>query len=200
MSTKTVHKWIGILLAVPLLAWSLTGIVFLVKPGYDGAYQLLSVKTYPLKRAFKIGPTSDWHEARLLRTVLGYHLLAGGKGNSIHLDPVNMQRKEAPSAADMKRLVEDAIGVNPERYGELVNISGNKANTSTGVEITLDWRNLSLAQSGRDTVLINNLYKVHYLQWLGRPFPDTIFGVIGIVLLLSLTGLGLAGFIGSKRK
>jgi hypothetical protein len=38
------------------------------------------------------------------------------------------------------------------------------------------------------------------LQWLGRPFPDTIFGVIGIVLLLSLTGLGLAGFVGSKRK
>jgi len=41
--------------------------------------------------------------------------------------------------------------------------------------------------SGRDTLLINNLYKVHYLQWLGRPFPDTILGVLGIVLLLSLS-------------
>ncbi len=200
MNAKSVHKVIGIVLAIPLVAWSLTGIVFLVKPGYDGAYQLLSVKTYPLEHAFKIGPSREWHEARLLRTVLGYHLLAGDKANSIHLDPVNMQLKEAPSAADIKRLVEDAIGVNSERYGELVNVSGNKAKTSTGVEITLDWRTLSLAQSGRDTALIDNLYKVHYLQWLGRPLPDTIFGVLGIILLLSLTALGLVGFVGSKRK
>ena len=200
MNVKRVHKVIGIVLAIPLVAWSLTGIVFLVKPGYDGAYQLLSVKTYPLEHAFKIGPSRDWHEARLLRTVLGYHLLAGEKGNSIHLDPVNMQQKVVPSDADIKRLVEDAIGENSERYGELINVSGNKVKTSTGVEITLDWRNLSLAQSGSDTVLINNLYKVHYLQWLGRPFLDTIFGVLGITLLLSLTALGLAGFVGSKRK
>ncbi|MDE0931524.1 MAG: hypothetical protein OSA77_12600, partial [Halioglobus sp.] len=170
MNVKRVHKVIGIVLAIPLVAWSLTGIVFLVKPGYDGAYQLLSVKTYPLEHAFKIGPSRDWHEARLLRTVLGYHLLTGEKGNSIHLDPVNMQQKVVPSDADIRRLVEDAIGVNSERYGKLINISGNKVKTSTGVEITLDWRNLSLAQSGSDTVLINNLYKVHYLQWLGRPF------------------------------
>jgi hypothetical protein len=200
MNVKRVHKVIGIVLAIPLVAWSLTGIVFLVKPGYDGAYQLLSVKTYPLEHAFKIGPSRDWHEARLLRTVLGYHLLTGEKGNSIHLDPVNMQQKVVPSDADIRRLVEDAIGVNSERYGKLINISGNKVKTSTGVEITLDWRNLSLSQSGSDTVLINNLYKVHYLQWLGRPFLDTIFGVIGIILLLSLTALGLAGFAGSKKK
>ena len=128
------------------------------------------------------------------------HFLAGGKDNSVHLDPVTMQLKEAPSAADIKRLFEDAISVNSERYGELVNVLGNKVETSTGVEITLDWRNLSLAQSGRDTLLINNLYKVHYLQWLGRPFPDTILGVLGIVLFLSLTGLGLAFFVRSKRK
>ena len=200
MNVKSIHKVIGIVLAIPLVAWSLTGIVFLVKPGYDGAYESLSVKTYPLEQAFNIGSNDDWHEARLLRTALGYHLLANDKGHSIHLDPVRMQLREVPSAADIKRLVEDAIAGNRERYGKLIHVSGNKVKTSTGVEITLDWHNLSLAQSGRDTMLIDNLYKVHYLQWLGRPVPDTIFGVLGIILLLSLTAFGLVGIVESKKK
>lgn len=200
MNSKSIHKFIGVVLAIPLVAWSLTGIVFLVKPGYDDAYRLLNVKTYPLEQAFEIGPSGDWREVRLLRTVLGYHLLVAGANNTAHLDPVSVQPKEMPPAADVKRLVEDAIGSNSERYGKLVSVSGNKVDTSTGVEITLNWRNLSLTQSGRDTQLIDNLYKVHYLQWLGRPLPDTILGVIGIVLLLCLTALGLIGLVGSKRK
>ena len=200
MNSKSVHKVVGIVLAIPLVAWSLTGIVFLVKPGYDGAYQLLSVKTYPLEQVFELSPTGDWHEARLLRTVLGYHLLAVDNDRVAHLDPTSMELKATPSTADITRLVEDAIGANSERYGELVNVSGNTVKTSTGVEITLNWHNLSLAQSGRDTQLIDNLYKIHYLQWIGSPVPDTVLGIVGIILLLGLTALGLVGVVGFKRK
>jgi hypothetical protein len=200
MNPGKIHKIVGVVLAIPLLGWALTGIVFLTKPGYEQAYEQLSIKTYPLERTFKLAPEANWHEARLLRTALGYHLIVRGPSGWLHLNPVSLEPKGIPSDADLKRLISDAIGVSSQRYGEIVGITGGKVVTSTGVEITLDWRNLSLAQAGRDTRLINKLYKIHYLQWLGRPTPDTIFGVAGIVLLLLLTGLGLAGLVRSGRK
>jgi hypothetical protein len=200
MNLRKIHKIVGVVLAIPLLGWALTGIVFLTKPGYEGAYQQLAVKTYPLEQAFNLQPAGSWHEARLLRTVLGYHLLLVGNGRTAHLDPQNFEIRRLPSEADIKRLAYDAIGANSKRYGEIVAVAGIKVITSTGVEITLDWPNLSLAQAGRDTRLIDGLYKIHYLQWLGHPFPDALLGVAGIVLLLSLTGLGLAVFISSRRK
>ncbi len=200
MNLRRIHKIVGVVLAIPLLGWALTGIVFLTKPGYEGAYEQLAIKTYPLEQAFSLQPAVNWQEARLLRTVLGYHLLLAGNGRTAHLDPQSLETRRLPSDADIKRLVDDAIGTNPERYGEIVAIDGGTVVTSTGVEITLDWRNLSLAQAGRDTRLLNVLYKIHYLQWLGRPFPNALLGIAGIVLLLLLTGLGLAVFILSRRK
>ena len=200
MNLRRIHKIVGVVLVIPLLGWALTGIVFLTKPGYAGAYEQLAVKTYPLQQTFSLQPLVNWHEARLVRTVLGYHLLLAGNGKRAHLDPQSMETRGLPSDADIKRLVYDAIGTNSQRYGAIVAVDGSRVMTSTGVEITLDWMNLSLAQAGRDTRLLDGLYKIHYLQWLGRPFPDALLGVTGIVLLLLLTGLGLAVLISSRRK
>jgi len=200
VNPKRIHKFIGILLAIPLLGWSLTGIVFLTKPGYEGAFEQLAIKTYPLEESFDLGPVEGWHEARLVKTLLGYHLLLGTGDRSAHLNPSSLEPLKIPSDTDLKRLIEDAISVNADRYGVIVNLSGNTAITSTGVEVTLNWPDLSLVQSGSDTRLINNLYRIHYLQWSGRPLPDTVFGVAGIILLLVLTVLGLAGFFWSRRE
>jgi hypothetical protein len=200
MNLRRIHKIVGVVLAIPLLGWALTGIVFLTKPGYAGAYEQLAVKTYPLQQTFSLPPLVNWHDARLVRTVLGYHLLLAGNGRRAHLDPQSLETRGLPSDADIKRLVYDAIGTNSQRYGAIVAVDGSRVMTSTGVEITLDWMNLSLAQAGRDTRLLDGLYKIHYLQWLGRPFPDALLGVTGIVLLLLLTGLGLAVFSLSRRK
>lgn len=200
MKIGKIHKIIGIILTLPLLGWSLTGIVFLFKPGYDGAYEKLAVKTYPLERSFELRPPENAHEARLLRTTLGYHLLLSGNGNRQHLDPGGLKPKELPSAEGITRLIQDAIEGNPDRYGVIVEFSEGQAVTSTDVVITLDWLNLSLAQSGRDTRLIGTLYKIHYLQWLGWPTANIVLGAGGIVLLLLLTGLGLAGLFNSNRK
>ncbi len=200
MNLRKIHKIVGIVLAIPLLGWALTGIVFLTKPGYEGAYEQLAITTYPLAQTFSLKSLVNWHEARLVRTVLGYHLLVSENGRTDHLDPQSFATRTLPSEADIKRLVYDAIGANSKRYGEIVAVAGSRVTTSTGVEITLDWPNLSLAQAGRDTRLIDGLYKIHYLQWLGRPLPDALLGTAGIVLLLSLTGLGLAIFISSRRK
>jgi hypothetical protein len=63
--------------------------------------------------------------------------------------------------------------------------------TDTGVQIQLDWASLSLSQQGKDTELINNLYKAHYLQWTGQKTLDQVLGVIGLILLMLTTVVGI---------
>ncbi|MFT4519647.1 MAG: hypothetical protein ACI9JM_002044 [Halioglobus sp.] len=191
MQLQKLHKIVGIALTIPLLAWALTGIIFLTKPGYSGAYERLPVKTYPLEQTFAPALAGQWHEAKLLRTVLGYHLLLKGPQGQLHLDPRTLQKRPTPTDAELTRLVTDAIRLNPQRYGDLSHINNGQAFTDSNVEIALDWQTLSLSQSGSDTRLINTLYKIHYLQWLGEKTANTVFGALGIFLLLCLVVLGV---------
>lgn len=192
MSTKTLHRVLGITLTLPLLGWALTGIVFLTKPGYEGAYERLVVKTYPLEHTISFTPEGNWHQARSQRTVLGYHLLLSNGTEQIHLHPDTLEHYLKPSKNDIRTLIEDAITANPDRYGKVIDVTPTGVLTDTGVEITLDWPSLSLQQRGLDTEIIETLYKIHYLQWLGAPLPNKILGGLGIILLLTLVVFGLA--------
>jgi hypothetical protein len=60
MKARTLHRVIGLILLLPFFGWALTGLVFFVKPGYEGAYELLSPKTYPLDSALTINPDPSW--------------------------------------------------------------------------------------------------------------------------------------------
>jgi hypothetical protein len=50
---------------------------------------------------------------------------------------------------------------------------------------------MSLPQAGKDTRLIDWLYKIHYLQWTGIKWIDRIPGMMGIALIVGLSILGL---------
>src|SRR5262249_56194442 len=91
---------------------------------------------------------------------------------------------------EIRRLIDDAFSVNPARYGSVVTIAGETATTSTGVQVTLDWNSMSLQQRGSDTNWIDRLYKIHYLQWTGIKSLDRVLGLIGIVLIITLSTLG----------
>lgn len=137
------------------MSWSLTGVVFLTKPGYEGAYEKLSPKTYEIKNPFRVVPKEGWHEIKFIRTILGYHLVVNDKGIWKHFDPDTLQERRFPSDAEIKALINDATSVNKERYGDVVEIGSENVVTDTGVEITLDWSKLSIKQSGSDTRLIS---------------------------------------------
>ena len=197
MNLKRIHKITGIALALPLLGWALTGIIFLTKPGYEGAYEILLVKTYPLEKNINFTPKGEWHSAQTQRTILGDHLLLSNDLEQLHLDPATLLEYPLPSSSKIQLLIEDAITVNPARYGSIIEVTSDTVITDTGVEIVLDWPTLSLQQRGVDTQVISILYKIHYLQWLGTPLLDRILGALGIVLLLLLVSLGLAN---SRKK
>jgi hypothetical protein len=189
MTTRRLHRIIGLVMMLPLAAWAITGAVFFIKPGYAGAYDLLQVRTYPLESNLSIQSDPLWLEVRLVKTVLGDHLLARTASGWLNLDPHTLQPKSPPSAEQIKELITDAISGNP-RYGHVANIEASRIATDTGVRIELDWNRLSLTQRGTDTDRLDAFYKIHYLQWTGLKNVDKVLGAIGILLVLGLSLLG----------
>lgn len=191
MESRKLHKIIGLILVLPMLGWTITGIIFFIKPGYQGAYEQLSVKTYPLSDSLMVRPKSEWQEVRLVNTTLGDHLLVKLPNKTMHLEPVLLAVKATPSEQEFKMLLRDAFTSNSERYGDILSVNGLSAKTSTGVEVKLDWANLRLSQTGQDTALINLLYKIHYLQWTPYKGVNQVLGILGLMLLILLTMLGI---------
>jgi hypothetical protein len=190
MTTRSLHRVIGLVMLLPLAGWAVTGAIFFLKPGYAGAYELLQVKAYPLEAKIAMQPDPSWTEVRFVKTILGEHLLARTSRGWLHLDPRSMQPMPEPSADDISALVTDAFSVNPARYGRAASIQGYNITTSTDVRIELDWGRLALSQTGKDTDRIDTLYKIHYLQWTGVKSVDTVLGALGILLVLTLSLLG----------
>jgi len=190
MKARTVHRFIGLILLLPFLAWAATGFVFFLKPGYAGAYEILTPRTYPLDKAASITPDPDWLEYRYFRTVLGEHLIVRTEKGWLQLNPIDKQPKSPPTRTDIELLLKDAFTANPVRYGDISDISGTTARTSTGVEVTVDWNTVKLQQRGRDTDRIDLLYNIHYLQWTGVKTVDRALGFVGLTLVIVLTILG----------
>ncbi|OXY82387.1 PepSY domain-containing protein [Oceanimonas doudoroffii] len=190
-STRKLHRLLGWLLLLPLFGWALTGMVFFIKPGYQGAYEQLAVRTYPLQQGTTLLPEADWQQVKLVRTVLGRHMLVQREGRWQHLRPTSHAPFALPDEAGIRLLLQDAMAANPARYGQIVELNGTDARTSTGVNISLNWNTLTLRQEGRDTRLINGLYRVHYLQWLPSKELNQGLGMLGLLLLLLMALLGL---------
>ena len=178
-------------MAIPIALWVITGLVILTKPGYKNAYEQLSPNLYLLAQNIIIPKSTSWSEAKLIRTILGHHLLVISKGHPKNLDPLNLYQTQLPSRDQLLKLVNDSTSNNPQRYGKAISVSGHKVTTDTGVVISVDWNTMKFQQQGSDTRLINTLYKIHYLQWLPEPTANKIFGGLGLLLLLLLMILGI---------
>jgi hypothetical protein len=190
LQARKLHRIIGLVLLIPFFGWALTGLVFFLKPGYEGAYEILRVKTYPLTALAPMAPDPAWREIRYFRTILGDHLLVRTDKGWENLDPTTKQPRAIPQEAQLKQLLSDAFSVNQSRYGSVLAVRGETATTNTGVELTLDWNSMSLQQRGLDTNRIDRLYKIHYLQWTGIKSLDRVLGFIGVFLIMTLSVLG----------
>jgi len=190
MRIRRLHRLIGIILLLPFLGWAITGLVFFIKPGYTGAYEILAPKSYPLDGTLSISPDPAWREFRYLRTILGDHLIVRTDRGWSHLNPKNMQPRSKPTEEEIKLLLTDAFSANPQRYGRIASISDHAVKTDTGVNVTLDWNRMSLQQRGKDTDWIDTLYQIHYLQWTGIKSVDKVVGLIGLLLVIALTMIG----------
>ena len=200
MTARNWHRYVGIFILPMLLLWALTGVFFLYKPGYSKAYGTLEIVTYPVDESLAYSSEPGWHQYRILQTALGKQLLVNDGNGWEQRDVKAAWLPTKPSEAQIKTIVEDAIKFDPNRYGEIVFISGAKVMTSTGVEITLDWHQMKLTQRGSDTRLISWLYDLHSLRWLDNDCLNRVLGSIGGVLLVVLSILGLVSWLTSRAK
>jgi len=191
MLSRRIHRYIGLVLLFPIIGWALTGLVFLIKPGYDSAYEVITIKTYPLDQKLNIAVNENWEEVRVIKSLLGSHLLVTTKGKTKHLDFNTLKQEPMPSVIEVTRLVGDAIADNKERYGSVLTVDGTTAYTTTGIEVTVNWDELKLNQIGSDRHFIDWLYKVHYLQWTPWRLANNVLGIVGLLLLVTLTAIGL---------
>ena len=202
LKIRRFHRIIGMIMIVPFLGWALTGLVFFIKPGYTEAFEILSIKTYGNQEPFLVPTNSNWLEVRMLKSVLGNHLLVKTIDGWDHLNPTTLDTLALPSKQDIRRLVEDAISVNPQRYGNIVTVTKNHIETDKNVTIQLDWSQMLLSQKGRDTALINTMYKIHYLQWTGIKIVDRVLGLLslGLICILAIFGVLLLYFRRASRR
>ncbi|TQV77237.1 hypothetical protein FLL45_04635 [Aliikangiella marina] len=196
---RKLHKYLGITLLLPFIGWVITGLFFFIKPGYQAAYESLSVRTYPLVATISYTPQKNWQQIKVIKTILGKHLLIKEDMGWVQLDPSSYERLASPTKQAIKKLIDDATQMNSERYGNTVSIEALEngrflVTTDKQIKITLDWNSLSLRQIGPDTEFIDQMYKIHYLQWTGNKTLDKYLGVIGLaaVLILSLLGLKMS--------
>ena len=190
MVIRKLHRIAGIVMLLPLIGWAVTGAFFFLKPGYSGAYEALPVKSYPFESEIKVTPGPAWLEVRMVKTILGEHLLARTSRGWLNYDARRLQLRNEPSTDEIRALVNDAISMNAARYGTVVSIDGSSLITDTGIRIELDWNRLALSQRGADTDRIDALYRLHYLQWTGVKRVDQVLGALGILLVGSLSALG----------
>jgi hypothetical protein len=199
MESKKIHRIIGLTMLLPLFAWAVTGLIFFIKPGYEGAYEKLYLKTYPISHNISINSENSWQEFRVVRSILGLHLLAKDNDEINQYDFQTLQIKPKPSESDVKRLIEDAISSNPQRYGTIKHIQGESAFTSTGIEVKLNWNTLKLSQYGLDKRIIGLMYKVHYLQWTPWAVVNQVLGILGLILLVTLTFFGVKIYASNRK-
>lgn len=199
MNLKKIHTALGLILVIPLLAWIVTGVIFIFKPGYGEAYQQIIPKFYAIDRYDFTIPDNKWSEVRIVQTVLGKHLLVKMEHQWQHVDLVDFTPMPMPSIQEQIRFLTDAISINSERYGVVEEKKGDVYVTSTGVELSLNWDTLSIYQTGNDTRLINLFYKIHYLQWLGNKTANITLAVVGLSLLLCLIFYGVILYLRRRR-
>lgn len=193
----------------PFLLWTATGLLFLLKPGWRGAYESLDAfRDEPFDPmglapfsliAGKPGEPGAAVRAKLGTTAIGLVYRVEGIENTRLVDArtgtvISPLDREAAA-----KVAEDAVARASavERYGAITETREDgdavEVTFAGGAVVRVGRDDLSLAQSGADTARIDALYRIHYLQWTGIAAIDRplALGAIGGTWVLAALGLRL---------
>jgi len=219
---KRFHRVFGLLLALPLFFWMITGILFNVKYRYAEAYEALKV---PLK-----AQDANWRTAHLSPAdLIDRGIVDGNSRVSLFTHPSNRpayggSRAKAPvvvdassseiiapaSEMDARAWAKAAIDASPNasRYGEATTCSeSTKFSSITGASnpafvieysggktLTIDRLTGEISQTGQLNDWIDFTYRVHYLQWTPWKPVNIALVLIAAPLAFALAFSGIRMF------
>ncbi len=181
MSWARLHAWLAIVLVAALVIWSITGLLFHLKPGWDRAYDLLSIDRGGGREELDtaIGP--------LVRVdgVLERDPLTEFEARALAIDAVSRSRHRASYG---------------EPAGATVTDAAVKIRFSGGPVVTVDRAGAWISQRGPDTDRIDWLYRIHYLQLTGHRSIDRAIAVAGLLLIWAVMIPGGVLFVRRVRR
>jgi hypothetical protein len=210
MSWAKVHRWLAIFLVVLLVVWSVTGLLFHLKPGWARAYDMLSAERRgPLRPGSLVAPSVVGDEVTslaLIDTALGpLYRVTSAAGPALY-DAKTGARRSPLSLADAKLLAADAISrsAHASDYGEIATaeVRGDTAvlELSGGATVEVGLSDARMSQRGGDTDRIDWLYRIHYLQWTGNQAVDKVLAIGGLALIWAVVIPGLVLFVRRLRR
>jgi hypothetical protein len=173
MSWAAVHRWCAIVLVALLVVWSVSGLLFHLKPGWDRAYDMLS---------------ADRGKIETLDTAVGPLTRASGK------------LATTLSVEDAEKIARDALQRSSHRgaYGAVTRVTSDATSVTLECEharVRIDRASARISQRGADTERIDWLYRIHYLQWTGNATLDKVLAFSGLMLIWAVMIPGVVLFM-----
>ena len=198
---RRVHRWLAIVLVIPLVIWSITGLLFHLKPGWSRAYDQLDPERPAEVHLDKLVLPDGVTHVEVFSTAIGpLARVTTPKGDELYDAATGTKR--SPLAIDAAQaLAVDAIGRShfASAYGTTTRV------TSTETKVTLELadgpvvevgRNDGrLSQRGPDTDRIDWLYRIHYLQLTGNKTLDEVLALAGLLLIWLVLIPGVVLFV-----
>ena len=198
---RRVHRWLAIVLVIPLVLWSITGLLFHLKPGWSRAYDMLDPERPAQVHIDKLVLPDGATRVEVFSTAIGpLARVTTPKGDELYDAGTGTKRSPLPIDA-AQALAVDAIGRShfASAYGTATRV------TSTETTVTLELADGPVVEAGRndgrlsqrgpDTDRIDWLYRIHYLQLTGNKTFDKILALAGLLLIWLVLIPGVVLFV-----
>lgn len=208
--SRRVHRWLGLAVAVPVLLWTGTGLLFHFKPGWDRAYEQLSCARP--KVAVDVATLKLPHPSRppahleVMATALGPLVVTrDARGRHALYDRSGVRRSPL-SKADAEKLVHDAVAQSPlrEQYGQPGRVVQTRSKVtvhySEGPRVSIHRHSGKVTHTGPDRERIDWLYRLHYLKWTGNGDVDPVLVMLAIATAWGATLFGVWLMWSTRRR
>ncbi len=199
---RRIHRWLAIVLVIPLVVWSVTGLLFHLKPGWSRAYdQLDPEKPGPPLHLDKLVVPAGTTHLEVFATAIGpLARVTTAAGEALYDLDTGARRSPLPIDA-AKALAVDAIARSPHRatYGEITQVTSTETSVklvlAEGPIVEIGRHDARVSQRGPDTDRIAWLYRIHYLQWTGVKPLDKVLALVGLLLIWLVLIPGVVLFV-----
>jgi hypothetical protein len=198
---RRIHRWLAIILVIPLVLWSITGLLFHLKPGWSRAYDMLDAERPAELHLDKLASLPPATHVEVFATAIGpLARITTSKGDELY--DADTGTKRSPLTVEAAQaLAVDAIAHShfASAYGAPIHVTSSETTVTIelaeGPTVEVGRNDARISQRGQDTDRIDWLYRIHYLQWTGNKSLDKVLAVVGLVLIWLVLIPGVVLFV-----